>query len=54
MFTIREVLCSRFEKILPLRKATGSTKSKYTERRGKRELVFDIFVFFPAILLQYL
>ena len=35
-FKIRKVLCSRNEKILPLRKVTGSTNHS-KQREGKKE-----------------
>ena len=51
----------RNEKTLPLRKATGST-SRSKQRKEQREnkillsnpCVFNTFMLFPAILIQYL
>ena len=60
-FKIRGVQCSRNEKTLPLKKATGSI-NRSKQRGGQREnkilfnnlWVFDISVLLPAIIMQYL
>ena len=60
-FKIRGGLCSRNEKTLPMRKAPGSTiRSKQKEGQTENKIlfnnpwVFDKFVLFPAIIMQYL